>query len=194
MAEREVSPARLEAISDGVIAVAITIMVLELHAPHDPSPAALTALWPDFVSYLLSFAFIATYWVNHRHVFRHIKAVDDLILWSNLGLLFLVSLIPFSTAYMGRTRMAAFPTALYSVVLALCGMGFAFLRAAVARHVRDPVERKVFNGPRVTIVGVASAATYLSAAVLAFFSPTISMVLIVLVAFVHMSPLTRSDP
>jgi uncharacterized membrane protein len=100
------SPTRLEAISDGVIAVAITIMVLELHPPHDPTPAALWSLWPQFDSYVVSFGFIAIYWVNHRYLFRYLKRVDERLLWTNMGLLFLLSLIPFATAYAGQSSIA----------------------------------------------------------------------------------------
>jgi uncharacterized membrane protein len=89
-----------------VIAVAITIMVLELHPPHDPTPAALWSLWPQFDSYVVSFGFIAIYWVDHRYPFRHLKRVDERLLWTNMGLLFMLSLIPFATAYAGQSSIA----------------------------------------------------------------------------------------
>src|SRR5260370_27332535 len=134
MAERSFSPTRLEAISDGVIAVAITIMVLELHAPKTASPAALLALWPAFLAYVVSFLFVAIYWVNHRYVFRFMRAVDDAILWSNLALLFLLSLIPFGAAYMGQTGLAPFAVAADAALMLAGGCAFYLLPVAIGRH------------------------------------------------------------
>jgi uncharacterized membrane protein len=194
MAERGFSPSRLEAFSDGVIAIIVTIMVLELRPPHDPTLKALLALWPDFVSYMVSFGFVAIYWVNHRFIFRHIKAIDERIVWSNILLLFTISLIPFSTAYIGRTRLAAFPMALYGGVLILCGLAFALLRSAIAAHFNDKSERQAFNGARVQLVGVATFAIILLAIALAFVQPAVSLALIFLSSALHLAPFTRREP
>src|SRR5947208_7036652 len=117
MTERNVSPARLESISDGVIAVIITIMVLELHAPEVATVPALLGLWPPFAIYLVSFLFLATFWVSHRYMFSLMRRVDERVLWSNMALLFMLSLIPFSTAFFGRIRLAALSTAVYALVV-----------------------------------------------------------------------------
>src|SRR5258708_12842941 len=109
MSDPDITPGRLEAISDGIIAIIITIMVLELRPPVDPHWRAVVAAWPDFLSYLISFAFIATFWVNHRHIIRRLPTLREGIVWMNIVFLFLISLIPLSTAYMRRTASPAFP-------------------------------------------------------------------------------------
>src|SRR5262249_6567282 len=114
MAERIMGPGRLEAFSDGVIAILITIMVLELKVPASHEPAALLALWPVMLSYLLSFLVVAIYWVNHHRLFHHAREVNNLVLWTNMAFLFCISLIPFGTAYMGENRFTPFSTALYA--------------------------------------------------------------------------------
>ena len=105
---------RLEAFSDGVIAILITIMVLELKAPHDPTPASLAKMWPIFFAYVLSFIIIAIYWVNHHHLIHLVSRVDSVILWANINLLFWISLIPWVTVYLGDNHALPFP------VCALC--------------------------------------------------------------------------
>src|ERR687897_2897676 len=107
------SKGRLEAFSDGVLAIIITIMVLELKASHDPSPDALRPLVPKFLSYLLSFVYVAIYWNNHHHMLQAALRVNGAILWANMHLLFWLSLIPFATAWMGETHFAALPVAAY---------------------------------------------------------------------------------
>jgi len=121
------SKARLEAFSDGVIAILITIMVLELHAPEHATWAALVPLWPVFLSYVLSFVFLGIYWNNHHHLLQAIKHVDGRVLWANMHLLFWLSLIPFVTAWMGQNRFDAQPVALYGVVLSLSGAAYFIL-------------------------------------------------------------------
>jgi uncharacterized membrane protein len=105
---------RLEAFSDGVLAIIITIMVLELKVPHDASLAALQALWPVALSYLLSFIYIGIYWNNHHHMLHAVKHVDGRILWANLHLLFWLSLVPFATGWMGENHFAPWPVAVYA--------------------------------------------------------------------------------
>ena len=113
------STSRMEAFSDGVLAIIITIMVLELAAPEEPTLAALVPLIPTFLSYLLSFIFIGIYWNNHHHLLQAVEQVDGRILWANLHLLLWLSLIPFVTAWMGETDFAAWPVALYGINLLL---------------------------------------------------------------------------
>ena len=125
---------RLEAFSDGVIAIIITIMVLELKAPHGTKLAALLPLIPVFFSYVLSFVYVGIYWNNHHHMLHAVNQVDGRILWANLHLLFWLSLIPFVTAWMGENRFEAVPVALYGVVLLMCSMAYSFLAHALIAH------------------------------------------------------------
>jgi len=125
----------LEAFSDGVLAIIITIMVLELRPPHEAGLAALRPLLPTFVSYLLSFVFLGVYWNNHHHLLQAVAHVDGRVLWANLHLLFWLSLIPFVTAWMGENEFAAAPVALYGAVLLLAAVAYFILtRALIARH------------------------------------------------------------
>ena len=103
---------RIEAFSDGVMAIIITIMVLELKAPHDPTPASLAKMWPTLFAYVLSFIIIAIYWVNHHHLIHLVSRVDSVILWANINLLFWLSLIPWVTVYLGDNHALPFPVAL----------------------------------------------------------------------------------
>jgi uncharacterized membrane protein len=193
MAEREFSPGRLEAISDGVIAVVITIMVLELHAPASADPAALLAMWPKFLSYFISFAFDGAYWVNHRYLFSHMRAVDDAVLWTNMLQLMLVSLIPFGTAYMGETRFAKFPTAIDASIMLGCGPGYWALRVAISRHIRDPKELEVFNQGRAQAISLIAVAAYAASIAVAFVEPLLAMAINVAVSIMYMTPYARPE-
>ena len=124
---------RLEAFSDGVLAIIITIMVLELKAPHDDSLAALRPLLPVFMAYLLSFLYIAIYWNNHHHLMHTVQQVSASILWANMHLLFWLSLVPFATAWMGENHFGAMPTALYGSVLLMAGFAYWLLQRAIIR-------------------------------------------------------------
>jgi uncharacterized membrane protein len=129
---------RLTAFSDGVIAVIITIMVLELKVPQGTSLAALSASVPVFLSYVLSFVYVAIYWNNHHHMFHLVRHVDGLILWANLHLLFWMSLIPFTTGWMGQNHFAPLPTAVYGVSLLMPSVAwYGLQRALVRRQGRD---------------------------------------------------------
>ena len=131
---------RLEAFSDGVIAIIITIMVLELKVPHQADLAALTALWPVFLSYVLSFVNVGIYWNNHHHLLHAVRQVGGGILWANLHLLFWLSLMPWATGWMGENHFAALPTALYGGVLAMCGVAYTILVfTIIASHGQDSV-------------------------------------------------------
>jgi uncharacterized membrane protein len=125
---------RLEAFSDGVIAILITIMVLELKVPHDPDFRALIPLWPVFMSYVLSFIYIGIYWNNHHHLLHATKHIAGSILWYNLHLLFWLSLFPFATGWMGENHFAAIPTALYGFVLLMAAVAYYLLVRALIRH------------------------------------------------------------
>src|SRR6267142_4436305 len=132
--------ARMETFSDGVIAIIITIMVLELRPPHDSSPGALIPLVPVFLSYVLSFIFLGIYWSNHHHLLQAVQHVDGRILWANLHLLFWLSLIPFVTAWMGENHFAREPVALYGTVMLFAGIAyFILVRAFLSHHGRDSV-------------------------------------------------------
>ena len=122
---------RLEAFSDGVLAIIITIMVLELKAPHGAGLAALWPLWPVFLSYVLSFINIGIYWNNHHHMFHVTDRVTGGILWANLHLLFWLSLLPFSTAWMGENEFARWPTVTYGSNLLLCAVAYQVLQARI---------------------------------------------------------------
>ena len=122
---------RLEAFSDGVIAIIITIMVLEMKVPHDPTPAALAALWPVFLSYVLSFVNVGIYWNNHHHLLPTCERVTGPILWANLLLLFWLSLVPFATGWVGESHAAPIPTALYGAVLLMAAVAFTLLQMVI---------------------------------------------------------------
>ena len=124
---------RLEAFSDGVLAILITIMVLELHVPHGAELAELRPLAPVFASYLLSFVFVGIYWNNHHHMLQVTTRVTGAILWANLHLLFWLSLLPFATGWMGENRFAALPTALYGVDMLCAALAYFLLQSAIIR-------------------------------------------------------------
>ena len=127
------SRGRLEAFSDGVLAIVITIMVLELVPPHESTLEALFALWPKFLAYVMSFAYIGIYWVNHHHLLHSVHAVTGRVLWTNLHLLFWLSLVPFTTAWMGENSFAPLPTAFYGASLLMPAFAFSLLVAAIVR-------------------------------------------------------------
>src|ERR1700758_4555135 len=124
---------RLEAFSDGVLAIILTIMVLELKVPHGDGWSVLLPLWPVFLSYVLSFIYIGIYWNNHHHFFQLVKRVDGTILWANIHLLFWLSLVPFTTAWMGENHFAPGPTALYGVSLLMAAAAWFIMQAVIVR-------------------------------------------------------------
>ena len=134
------SKGRLEAFSDGVLAIIITIMVLELQPPHEPSWEALRPLVPIFMSYVMSFVFVGIYWNNHHHLLQATQRVSGRVLWANLHLLFWLSLIPFATSWMGETSFGAWPVATYGTVLFLAAVAYFILtHALIAIHPKDSV-------------------------------------------------------
>jgi uncharacterized membrane protein len=187
MSEQIIGPGRLEAFSDGVIAIIITIMVLELKVPASHDPAALRDLWPVFVSYLLSFLVIAIYWLNHHSLFHACKRVSNAVLWSNMGFLFCISLIPFATAYMGENRFNPFATALYGATMLLAGLSFVPMRRAVAAQLAgDPVFR--IADRRATLKNYVSISLYAVSIPLAFVNPAITLGLAFAVAAIYFLP------
>ncbi len=173
---------RLEAFSDGVIAIIITIMVLELHVPHEPSWAALCARWPVFLGYVASFFFVGVYWGNHHHLLHTLVRVDGKIMWLNLHLLFWMSMIPFVTAWLGETHLAAVPTFAYGVVMLITGIAYLFLQLAIAAQQTDERHRQAHK--RQQWKGYVSLVLYSTGLPLAWTGHVYpAMVLYVLIAF-----------
>jgi uncharacterized membrane protein len=182
---------RLEAFSDAVIAIILTIMVLELAAPHDNRLDALRPLIPAFMSYTLSFVFLIIYWNNHHHLLQAVKHVDGRVLWANSHLLFWLSLVPFVTGWMGETHFSAEPVALYGVVMLLAGVAYFFLvRALLALHGQDSVLATAIGAD---FKGKISVALYAGAIPLAFFSPGLAFAIYVFVAALWLVPDRRIE-
>jgi uncharacterized membrane protein len=177
MQRDQMSSSRLEAFSDGVVAIIITIMVLDLKAPVGGGIAALLDLWPIFLSYVLSFFVVAIYWMNHHRTFQIVKLVDNAILWCNMVLLFFISLIPFATAYMGENRMNPVSVALYCAVLLVCNCGFVGLRLAIARHFGEDARLRAWHRAALRKNWLATG-LYAAGVVLAFFWPGLALVLV----------------
>ena len=186
------SKGRLEAFSDGVIAIIITIMVLELRIPHGADPEALAPIGPIFLCYALSFIFLGIYWNNHHHLFQAVKRVTGGVLWPNLHLLFWLSLIPFVTGWMGENHFAPFPVALYGVVLLCSGVGYTILvRSLIAAHSDNAGLAEAIGDD---FKGKLSLACYAAAIPLAFVHVWISVGLYVLVAILWLIPDRRIEP
>jgi len=182
---------RLEAFSDGVLAIIITIMVLELKAPHGEDFQALAPLLPVFLSYLLSFIYVGIYWNNHHHMFQSTKNVSGGILWANLHLLFWLSLFPFSTAWIGENHLAWLPTAAYGVVLLMAAIAYYVLQQTIiARQGRDSLLKSALGSDW---KGKLSPALYLAAIPLAFVSPWIATGLYTFVALMWLVPDRRIE-
>ncbi|MEO8597126.1 MAG: TMEM175 family protein [Candidatus Solibacter sp.] len=182
---------RLEAFSDGVLAIIITIMVLELKVPHSAELGALAELVPVFLSYVLSFLYVGIYWNNHHHLFHSTKHVSAGILWANLHLLFWLSLFPFCSAWMGENHLAAVPTAAYGVVLLMAAIAYYLLqRAIVASQGANSLLRSALGSDW---KGKLSPLTYLAAIPLAFVSPWISGALYGMMALIWLIPDRRIE-
>ena len=182
---------RLEAFSDGVIAIIITIMVLELRAPHGGEVAQLASLVPAFLSYVLSFVYVGIYWNNHHHLFRSAGHVNGAMLWANLHLLFWLSLFPFTTGWMGENHFAPLPAAVYGVVLFMAAIAYYILQLTI-------IAEQGRHGALATALGrdwkgKLSPVIYLAAIPLAFVSPKLANALYVLVALVWLVPDRRIE-
>lgn len=182
---------RLEAFSDGVLAIIITIMVLELRAPVRPDPEALRPLLPVLLSYALSFVFVGIYWNNHHHLLQAARHVNGSILWANLHLLFWISLTPFVTSWMGATDFEAWPVALYGVVLLFSAVAFTLLvRVLIAQHGEDSALARAIGSDR---KGKLSLLIYAGAIPVALVSPMLACALYVLVALIWFIPDRRIE-
>jgi len=185
------STGRMEAFSDGVIAILITIMVLELKVPRGVSLAALSAFVPVFSTYVLSFVFLGIYWNNHHHLFQAVRQVDGRILWANLHLLFWLSLVPFATAWMGENHSAPVPVAVYGVVLLFAGCAYFILsRLLIALHGRDSTLAVAVGED---FKGIASVLIYAVAIGLAFVRTALALALYVVVALIWLAPDPRIE-
>ena len=183
--------ARLEAFSDGVIAILITIMVLELRVPHGSDLHALRSLVPVFLTYVLSFIFIGIYWNNHHHMLQATSRINGSILWANLHLLFWLSLVPFVTGWMGENHTAALPNAAYGSVLLCCGIAYTILqRSILAEQGHDSTLGEAVGNDR---KGWMSLALYAIAIPFAFVNQWISDVLYVTVAMTWLIPDRRIE-
>ena len=183
-------PNRLEAFSDGVIAIIITIMVLDLKVPHGITIADLTGILPVFLGYVLSFIYVGIYWNNHHHLFHAVKTINGRVLWANLHLLFWLSLIPFVTGWVGDHPLASIPTALYGFVLLMASIAYYFLvRTLIAA---DPASHlaSVIGRDR---KGILSSILYVVAIVAACSMPMLATILYALVAAIWFIPDTRIE-
>jgi uncharacterized membrane protein len=182
---------RLEAFSDGVIAILITIMVLELHVPEGDDLHALHSVLSVFLAYVLSFIYLGIYWNNHHHMLQATERVNGGVLWANLHLLFWLSLFPFTTAWIGRSHLAELPTAVYGVVMLMAAIAYYLLQTMIIRA----------EGPTSTLAaaigrdlkGKASPVLYASAVGLAFVEPWLSVALYVTVALMWLVPDRRLE-
>jgi uncharacterized membrane protein len=185
------SKERLTAFSDGVIAIIITIMVLELKVPHGDDWAALVTLLPVFLSYVLSFVYVAIYWNNHHLLLHTSRHLNSLILWANMHLLFWLSLIPFATGWMGENHFAELPTAVYGAALLMPAIAYYLLQLAIMRSERgESVLAKALGRD---IKGRISPVLYLAAIILAFVHPWISCAIYTLVALMWFIPDRRIE-
>ena len=173
------SKARLEAFSDGVIAVIITIMVLDLKSPESDRLEDLLRLWPGFLSYLISFTYVAVYWINHHYLLAQIERVTPSIIWANNLLLFFLSLFPFASAYMAATHLSPIPTMIYGGLQFICGGAFSLLAHNILRpSARGSARRK----------DLLAQALYAIAIVVAYFSPSASLVIFIVVGLLYVVP------
>ncbi len=182
---------RLEAFSDGVLAIIITIMVLEIKVPHGTDMEAIIPLLPILLSYVLSFIYIGIYWNNHHHMMHAVKKVNGGILWANLHLLFWLSLIPFATGWMGENNFAKLPMALYGIVLLMAAIAYFILQNRIlAAQGKDSLLSKALGKD---LKGKASPVIYLIAIISAFYIPWIAAALYILVAFIWLIPDKRIE-
>ncbi len=182
---------RITAFSDGVIAIVITIMVLELKVPHGADWSALSEVAPNFVIYVLSFIYLAIYWNNHHHLLHTVARIDGLIMWANANLLFWLSLIPAATAWLGENLLAPVPTAVYGVILLMPAIAYYLLQQAILHKQgkRSVLARALGRD----LKGKLSPLFYLTAIALAFVKPWLSIAIYVLVAIMWLVPDRRIE-
>lgn len=183
---------RLEAFSDAVIAIIMTIMVLELRIPHGTDLEALTPLLPVFISYVLSFIYLGIYWNNHHHMLQATRKINGKVLWANLHLLFWLSLIPFVTGWMGENHFAPLPTAIYGVVLLCAAVSYTILQTQIVHHDKDE-NALLADAVGNDFKGKLSMALYVAAIPLAFVHQWIAGALYVAVAVIWLVPDRRIE-
>lgn len=182
---------RLEAFSDGVLAIIITIMVLELKVPHGDDLASLKPVYPILISYILSFINIGIYWNNHHHLFHAAEHVNGKVMWANMHLLFWLSLVPFGTAWMGENKFTLWPVAIYGFILAMSGVAYYLLvKALIHLHGADSTLAKAVGKDT---KGIWSVVIYTAGIALAFFNPWIGFAMYVLVAAIWFIPDRRIE-
>jgi uncharacterized membrane protein len=182
---------RLKAFSDGVLAIIITIMILEIKAPEDDSFESLKPLIPVFLSYVLSFVYVGIYWNNHHHMMQVVKKINGSILWSNLFLLFWLSLIPFGTSWIGEHHFSAVPMSIYGFILLMCAISYFLLQNQIIKlEGKDSVLNRAVEKD---IKGKISTVCYILAIPLAFVSPWISGLLYITVALIWIIPDSRIE-
>lgn len=182
---------RIEAFSDGVIAIIITIMVLELKVPHHADIEGLLPLLPVFISYALSFIYVGIYWNNHHHMFHAVKSVNGAALWANLFLLFWLSLVPFVTSWMGENHFATWPVVCYGVVLIMCAVAYTILaRVLIRHHGEHSLLARALGGD---YKGKVSLGIYVTAVALSFFNAWLGFALYVVVACIWFIPDRRIE-
>jgi len=185
------STGRMEAFSDGVIAILITIMVLELPVPHSTDWAALRGVWPVLLSYVLSFVYLGIYWSNHHHMLQATTRVSGLILWANLHLLFWLSLIPFTTAWLGENHFAATPAAAYGIVLLASAVAYFALQTAIVRDQGE--DSLVAHAVGRDLKGKLSPAAYASGIALSFVNQWLAVAIYAAMAVVWLVPDRRIE-
>lgn len=183
---------RLEAFSDGVIAIIITIMVLEFKVPHGAQLSDLLPLWPVFLSYVLSFVNVGIYWNNHHHLMHAVKKVNGAVLWANLNLLFWLSLMPFATAWMGENHFASLPMVVYCLDLCLCAVAYTVLQSKIIKL--EGAQSALHQAVGRDLKGKVSLASYVLAIPLALFGlPWLSGLLVGAVACIWFIPDSRIE-
>ena len=182
---------RLAAFSDGVVAIIITIMVLELHVPHGVTFADLQPVLPTFLSYVLSFIYVGIYWNNHHHMLLLTRTVNGPILWANMHLLFWLSTVPFATAWLGENHLSEAPVALYGGVLIMNAMAYTLLMTLLIRH--EGPESALARAMGRDVKGKASLVLYATAIAMAFVQPIVSLGLYVTVAAIWFIPDRRVE-
>lgn len=183
---------RLEAFSDGVLAIIITIMVLELKVPHGEYLATLIPLWPVLLSYVLSFLYVGIYWNNHHHMFKAVQKVNGVTLWANLNLMFWLSLLPFSTGWMGENHFGRYPVLLYGVNLLMCALAYTLLQRTLMQvHGEQSLLARAVGRD---IKGKASALLYVCGCVFASLGlPILGLCLFIFVALMWLMPDQRFE-
>jgi uncharacterized membrane protein len=187
---RYMKPNRLEAFTDGVLAIIITIMVLELKSPEEPTIKSLLNRLPLFISYVISFMYVGIYWNNHHHLFQATKKINGKILWANLHLLFWLSLIPFATSWIGKNHEATIPLAAYGLVLIMCALAYTIMQNQIFRCEENEILKKAIGRDW---KGKVSLVLYILGIILSFFNPWLAIGCYVIVAFLWLIPDQRIE-